>query len=191
MFLQKLFNARLPIIYHGVTNLKAYVGLTCKTGSFNEVLKKLLFSLKIDQEDVFLLFGPVDVLIRFCNLKSVEEFVEKCITPIRMIGADDDLITKTISLVVASEGPFLDEKPYAFLFLNTKPKSAEAVQDQLLHLPEVLSADVVLGSYDVICSLKAKDNAELETSILLIQQTPGLISSVTSIVSPIKVMPDW
>ncbi len=171
--------------------MKAYVGLTCKPGAYNEVLKKLLFSLHIDQQNVFLLFGPVDILIGFPNLASVEEFVEKWVTPIRMIGAEDDLITKTMSLIVASEGPKLSEKPFAFLFLNTKPQSAEDVKTKLLTIPDVLSADVVLGPFDVICSIKAEDREDLETTVLLIQQIDGLVSSATSIVSPIKFLPDW
>jgi hypothetical protein len=171
--------------------MKAYMGLNCKPGAYNEVLKKLLFGLKIDQQNVFLLFGPVDVLIKFTNLVSVEEFVDKWINPIRMIGAEDDLITKTMSLIVASEGPALTEKPFAFLFLNTKPQSVQNVRAKLLTLPEVLSADIVLGPFDMICSIKAEDHEDLETSVLLIQQIAGIESSVTSIVSPNKVLPDW
>ncbi len=167
------------------------MGLTCKPGAYNEVLKKLLIGLNIDQQNVFLLFGPVDILVRFTNLTSVEEFVEKWVNPIRMIGAEDDLITKTMSLIVACEGPTLAEKPFAFLFLNTKPQSIEDVRTKLLTLPEVLSADSVLGPFDVICSVKAEDHEDLETSVLLIQQITGLESSVTSIVSPRKVLPDW
>jgi nitrate reductase NapAB chaperone NapD len=171
--------------------MKAYMGLTCKPGAFNEVLKKLIFDLKIDQQNVFLLFGPVDILISFTNLTNVEEFVEKWVYPIRMIGAENDLITKTMSLIVASEGPALTEKPFAFLFLNTKPQSAKDIMTKLLTLPEVLSADIVLGPFDLICSIKAEDHEDLETSVLLIQQIAGIESSFTSIISPIRVLPDW
>jgi len=171
--------------------MKAYMGLTCKPGAYNEVLKKLLLGFNLDQKNVFLLFGSVDILIRFVNLVNVEEFVEKWVNPIRMLGAEDDMIAKTTSLIVASEGPTLSVKPFAFLFLNTKPQCAEDVRLKLLTLPEVLSADMVLGSFDVICTIKAEDHEDLETSVLVIQQIPGLVSSVTSIVSPIKVLPDW
>lgn len=171
--------------------MKAYMGLTCKPGAYNEVLKKLLFSLNIDQQNVFLLFGPVDILVRFQNLTTVEEFIEKWVNPIRMIGANEDLITKTMSLIVAAEGPACSEKPFAFLFLNTKPQNVEDVRTKLLRIPEVLSADSVLGPYDIICSVKAEDYDDLETSVLLIQQIDGLESSITSVVSPIKVLPDW
>ena len=171
--------------------MKAYMGLTCKSGSYNEVLKKLLIGLNIDQQNVFLLFGPIDILIQFPDLKSVDEFAERWFNPIRMIGAEDDLITKTASSIVISEGPKLAEKPFAFIFLNTKPKNLGTARGKLLGISEVRSADSVLGTYDIICSVKVEDNAELETIVSVIQQIQGIESSLTSIVSPIRVMPDW
>jgi hypothetical protein len=171
--------------------MKAYMGLTCKPGSYNEVLKKLLLGFHIDQQNVFLLFGPVDILVQFVDLKDLQEFTEKWFNPIRMIGADEDLIAKTVSLVAISEGPKLSEKPFAFIFLNTKPKNLETVRAKLLTIPEVLSADSVFGPFDVICSVKAADPEELETLVSVIQQIPGIETSFTSIVSPIRVLPDW
>ncbi len=171
--------------------MKAYMGLKCKPGSYNEVLKKLLFSLCLDQQNVFLLFGPVDILIQFPGLKDTQEFIDKWFNPIRLLGEDEEWITKTVSLVVISEGPKLAEKPYAFIFFNAEPKSLENVRTQLLKIPEVLTADSVFGPYDVICSVKATGPQELETLILLLQQIQGIESSTTSIVSPIRTMPDW
>jgi hypothetical protein len=171
--------------------MKAYMGLICKPGSYNEVLKKLLLGLHIDQQNVFLLFGPVDILVQFPDLKDFQEFTEKYFNPIRMIGADEDMISKTVSLVVISEGPRLSEKPFAFIFLNVKPKNLETVRVDLLKIPEVLSADSVFGPFDVLCSVKAADPQELETLVSLIQQIQGIESSSTSIVSTIKILPDW
>ena len=74
--------------------MKAYMGLTCKTGAYDQVLKKLLIGLNIDQKNVFLLFGPVDILIQFPELKSLEDFVENWFNPVRMIGAEEDLSCK-------------------------------------------------------------------------------------------------
>jgi hypothetical protein len=108
-----------------------------------------------------------------------------------MIGADEDMISKTVSLVVISEGPRLSEKPFAFIFLNVKPKNLETVRVDLLKIPEVLSADSVFGPFDVLCSVKAADPQELETLVSLIQQIQGIESSSTSIVSTIKILPDW
>jgi hypothetical protein len=171
--------------------MKAYMGLKCKPGSYNEVLKKLLFGLHIDQQNVNLLFGPLDILIQFRNLKDFPEFIEKWFNPIRMIGEEEGWITKTLSLIVISEGSKLIERPFAFIFLNTKPNSLETVRTKLLTIPEVLSADSVFGPYDIICSVKAEDPEELETLVLVIQQIQGIEDSATSIVSPIKILPDW
>lgn len=174
------------------------MGLTCKVGAHTEVLKRLLNlcirgegRVCLYEQDIFLLFGPIDILIQFSGLKSLEEFIEKSFNPIRMIGAEEDLITKTLSLIVISEGPPLMEKPFAFLFLNTKPKSLENVRTKLLTIPNVLTADSVLGPYDIICAVKAKDHMELEQIILSVQNISGVESLITSIVAPIKVLPEW
>jgi hypothetical protein len=171
--------------------LKAYIGLTCKPGAFNEVLKKLMHQQFIDQQDIFLLFGPVDILIRLVNLKSLDELIEKWFNPVRMIGAEEDLITKTLSLIVISKGPLLTERPFAFVFLNVKPKNLENVRQSLLTFPEVLSADTVFGPHDVICSVKAADQMDLLCIVTKIQEIPGVECSVTSIISPIKIFPEW
>jgi len=161
------------------------MGLTCKTGFYTDVLMKLL-DLDILNENIFLLFGPVDILVRFTGLKSLDEFIEKWFNSVRMIGAEEDLITKTLSLIVISEGPLLAEKPFAFIFLNAQPKNLENVQKSLLTFPEVLSADTVFGPYDVICSVKAKDHKDLERVISRIQKIPGTISTMTAIVASIS-----
>ncbi len=171
--------------------MKAYMGLKCKPGAYNEVLNKLLLGLQIDQQNVHLLFGPVDILVQFPDLNDLQEFIQKWFNPIRLIGQEEDQLAKTVSLIVISEGPKLTENPYAFIFLNTEPRNLENVRTDLLKIPEVLSADSVFGPYDVICAVKASDAKELETLVLLIQQIPGVQNSATSIVSPIRLMPDW
>ena len=108
-----------------------------------------------------------------------------------MIGAEEDLIAKTLSLFVITEGPNLSEQPSAFIFLHTKPKNLENVRESLLNITEVLSADSVFGPYDVICAVKAKDQRQLERTVASIQKIPGVDGSMTSIVSPIPVLPDW
>lgn len=174
------------------------MGLTCKVGAHTEVLKRLLNlcihgedRVCLYEQDIFLLFGPIDILIQFSGLRSLDEFIEKSFNPIRLLGAEEDLITKTLSLIVILEGPPLIEKPFAFVFINTKPKNLEEAQTKLLKIPNVLTADGVLGPYDIICAVKAKDHTELEQTILNIQNIPGVESLITSIVAPIKVLPEW
>ena len=50
--------------------MKAYMSLTCKVGTYNKVLEELL-KLNIPKSDIFLLFGPTDILIQFKKLKNV------------------------------------------------------------------------------------------------------------------------
>ena len=161
--------------------------LSCKTGAYNEVLKKIL-ELGIPRGDVFLLFGPVDMLVQFIELKNLDEFIEKWFNPIRMIGAEEALVTKTMTFIVIQEGPSYAEEPFAFLFLNTQPRNLENVRGALLTIPEVLSADTIFGPYDVVCSVRAKDRVDLERVIAYIQKNiPGIEGTMTTIVALLRV----
>ena len=167
--------------------MKAYISLTCKAGAYNRVLKDLL-DLNIPRGDIFLLFGPMDILVQFSNFKSLDEFKAKWFNPIRMIGAEEAIIAKTLTFIVISESPLFTEEPFAFIFLNTQPRNLEKVRRSLLNIPEVLSADTVFGPHDVICSVKVKDRAELERVISYIQNSiPGIEGSMTTIVALIRI----
>jgi hypothetical protein len=167
--------------------MKAYISLTCKAGAYNRVLKELL-DMNVPRGDIFLLFGPMDILIQFNNFESLDEFITKWFNPVRMIGAEEALITKTLTFIVISESPSFAEEPYALIFLNTQPRNLEKVRRSLLDISEVLSADTVFGPYDVICSIKVKDKVELERVISNIQDTiPGIEGSMTAIVALIRI----
>ena len=166
------------------------MGLSCKAGSSMDVFMALVRKF-IDQRDIFLLFGPVDILIRFNRIESVKEFTEKWFNPIRMIGANEDLINKTLSFITISEGPDFSIKPFAFVFFNTKPKYLETVRVKLLKIPEVLSADSVFGPYDLLASVNVRDHAELETLVLLMQQITGVKNTTVSIVAGANLLPDY
>ena len=167
--------------------MKAYISLACKVGAYNRVLVELL-KLNISRGDIFLLFGPIDILIQFSELKSLDEFIEKWFNPIRMICAEETLITKTLTFIVISEGPLFNEKPFAYIFLNTQPRNLETVRKALMNIPQILSADTVFGPYDVICPVKAKDRVELERVISNIQNNiPGIEGSLTAIVALIRI----
>jgi DNA-binding Lrp family transcriptional regulator len=167
--------------------MKAYISLTCKTGAYNRVLNELL-KMKVPRGDVFLLFGPVDILIQFKELENLDEFVENWFNPVRMIGAEETLITKTLTFIVISEGPSFVEEPFAFVFLNAQPRNLEKVQEALLAVPEVLSADTVFGPYDIICAIGARDTTDLERIVRDIQKNiPGIEGSMTAVVALMRV----
>ncbi len=163
--------------------MKAYMGLSCKVGAFNRVLDELI-KLNLSKKDVFLLFGPIDILIQFRDLKKLDEFINKWFNPIRNITPQEVLVERTQTLIVISEGKPFAEEPYAFLFLNTQPRNLEEVQEKLGKIPQVLSADTVLGPYDVIVAVKAKDKEDLKQLIAQIQEkVPFIQGTVTAIVA--------
>lgn len=167
--------------------MKAYMSLTCKVGTYNKVLEELL-KLKIPKGDIFLLFGPTDILIQFKDLKDIEDFSKKWFTPIRMECCKDNLITKTMTFIVAKNGPSFMEEPFAFMFLNVRPQHLESTQEALLKIKEVISSDIVFGPYDLITPLRAKDRVDLERVVSLIHKTiPGIEGVSTTIVAMFRI----
>ena len=162
--------------------MKAYMALSCKVGSFNRVIDELI-KLHLSKKDVFLLFGPVDILVQFCGLNDLDEFIKKWFNPIRAITLQEPMIEKTQTFIVISEGKSFTEEPYAFLFLNTQPRNLEQVQEALQNTPQVLSADTVFGPYDVICAVRAEDRANLQRLVSTIQEIPNVQGTMSGIVA--------
>jgi DNA-binding Lrp family transcriptional regulator len=157
--------------------------LSCKVGAFTKVLDELI-NMGLSKKDIFLLLGPVEVLIQLRGLKNLDEFVSKWFDPIRKITAQEAIIDKTQTLIVISEGKSFVEEPYAFLFLHTQPRNLELVQEKLQGIPKVLSADTVFGPYDVVCAVKANDNKDLQLLISQIQrEVPQIQGTETAIVA--------
>ena len=173
--------------------MKAYMTLSCKTGVFNTILDELTINTVLDElikmdlsmKDVFLLFGPVDILVQL-HFRDIDEFITKWFNPIRAITPQEPMIEKTETLIVVNEGRPLTEEPYAFLFLNTQPRNIELVQKQLQNIPNVLSADTVFGPYDVICAVKASGKEDLKRLVFQIQkEVQHIQGTVTAIVASI------
>jgi hypothetical protein len=163
--------------------MKAYIGLSCKVGVFNRVLDELI-KLNLSKKDVFLLFGPIDILVQFRGLRSLDEFITKWFNPIRNITPQEAMIERTQTLIVISEGKAFTEEPYAFLFLNTQPRNLEEVQEKLQAIPQVLSSDTVFGPYDVVVAVKASGKEDLKRLIAQIQEkVPHIQGTVTAIVA--------
>jgi hypothetical protein len=157
--------------------------LSCKVGAYNRVLDELI-KMNLSKKNVFLLFGPVDILVEFSGLKSLDEFVNNWFNPIRMLTPEEPMIDKTQTLIVISEGRQFSEEPYAFLFLNMQPRNLEKVQEALQNISGVLSADTVFGPYDVICAVRVGNKVELQKLIAKIQkEVPHIQGTVTAIVA--------
>ena len=163
------------------------MGLTCKGGCYNQVLEKLT-AMNIPIGDIFLLYGPIDVLVRFDGFSGLDEFVKKWFNPVRMIGAEEKLIAKTTTYIVVIEGTTFMEKPFAFMFLNVQPRDVVAAQQRLLKLPQVVSADFVFGPCDLIVPIRARNNVDLER---VVQAIHGAVSGIeeahTTVVAMIQI----
>lgn len=150
--------------------------------AINTVLDELI-KMNLSMKDVFLLFGPVDILVQL-HFKDLDEFINKWFNPIRAITPQEPMIEKTQTLIVISEGKSFTEEPYAFLFLNTQPRNLEQLQKELQSIPNVLSSDTVFGPYDVICAVKASDKEDLKRLVFQIQKEVSHIQgTVTAIVA--------
>ena len=162
--------------------MKAYMAISCKVGYFNRVLDELI-KMGLTKKDVFLLFGPLDILVQFNSLFSLDDFIKNWFDPIRKITEQEPMIEKTQTYLVISEGKPFNEEPYAFLFLNSQPRNLEEVQQKLQKVPQVLSADTVFGPYDLICAVKASDRADLQELVAKVEQISGIQDTVTEIVA--------
>jgi hypothetical protein len=161
------------------------MALSCKAGAYNSVLDELI-KMDLSKKDVFLLFGPIDILIQFRELKDLPDFVNKWFNPIRMLTPEEPMIDKTQTFIVISEGEAFEEEPYAFLFIDVQPRNLEKVQKELQKIPEVLSADTVFGPYDVIAAVRVGSKIELQKVIARIQkEVPYIDDTTTAIVSPL------
>lgn len=167
--------------------MRAWMGLTCKGGCYNKVLEQLT-KMDIPLGDIFLLYGPIDVLVKFEGFNSIDEFVKKWFNPVRMVGAEEKLIAKTMTYIVVMEGPTFMEEPFAFMFLNVQPRDVELAQQTLLKIPQVISADFVFGPCDLIVPVRAKNNVDLERVVHAIHcAVSGIEEAHTTVVAMIRI----
>ena len=163
------------------------MGLTCKAGCYNKVMAELT-KLDIPTWDIFLLYGPIDVLVKFEGFNSLNEFVEKWFNPVRMVCSKERLIAKTMTYVVVIEGPSFMEEPFAFMFLNVHPRDVEEAQQTLLRNTHVISADFVFGPCDLIVPVRAKNNADLERVVSSIHcDVSGIEEAYTTVVAMMRI----
>jgi hypothetical protein len=145
-----------------------------------------LVALKVPRGDSFLLFGPIDILIEFRGVTDLEEYIERWLTPISRIGEGEKLVTDTLTLIVGKEGRLVREIPFAVIFLSVQPQQFETVRRGIQSVPEVLSADLVFGPYDIICPVRAKNMADLEQVVLSVQtRVSGIERTLTCLVKAV------
>ncbi len=154
-------------------------------------MKKLLFRLYIDPQNIFLLDSSIDILVQFDQFDGLEQFITDGFNPVRTVGMQEDLFTKIQSYLVLSESGCLKQKPFAFVFINALTENTEAVRNKLLRIPQVLSADRVLGPYNVIGSVKANESKDCKCVVSTIEHIPEVSNYTTALVDNRELFPDW
>lgn len=67
----------------------------------------------------------------------------------------------------------------AFVLIQTEVGKALLIAEQIRQLPGVLSAEDVLGPYDVVVRIESADGTELPTVVQRIQRVSGITRTLT------------
>ncbi|MFD4181465.1 Lrp/AsnC ligand binding domain-containing protein [Rhodococcus sp. NPDC058514] len=67
----------------------------------------------------------------------------------------------------------------AFVLIQTEVGKALLIAEQIRQLPGVLSAEDVVGPYDVVVRVEATDGTELPTVVQRIQRVTGITRTLT------------
>ncbi len=140
--------------------LKAYVLISCETGSERSVISNLKLIETVNE--VFGTFGSYDVLAKIES--DTEEKLRQVITKkVRMVPK----IRATLTLMAHENGLFgkklsSDEKEtldrvasQAYVAIHCKKTQESEVLRDLSDIPEIIEGDIVMGSYDIMCKVAA------------------------------------
>ena len=137
--------------------LKAYVLISCETGSERSVISNLKLIETVNE--VFGTFGSYDIIAKMES--NTEEKLRQAITKkVRLVPK----IRATLTLMAHENGLFgkklsSDEKEIldraasqAYVAIHCKKiQEIEVLSD----IPEVIEGDIVMGSYDIMCKVAA------------------------------------
>ena len=147
---------------------KAYVVMTCDLGSETDVIESLK---KVEGvKEAHGILGLYD-LIAHVELDSEKEIRDTITKIVRKIPKIKSTMTMTRA---ESEELFLKPKAsdggtsssQAYLMIHCNKGDEYPTLKNLCSIPEVKEADVVFGSYDVICKLESSDEESLQNTIL-------------------------
>lgn len=163
---------------------KAYVLITNESGSENSIITHLN---KIDNvKEAFGSFGPYDIItkINADNLKQLENNISKKIRKIPKIRS-------TLTLLVNEVGSFSKindiEKEIlethlvrAFIIIHCSVSDEFDILTKLKEIPEVVEADVLMGSFEILATVVAPTYNEIsEIASMKIRKLKNIKSTIT------------
>jgi DNA-binding Lrp family transcriptional regulator len=156
--------------------VKVYTAINTKPGGFRSVIEGLqdkFPSVRIDG-----IIGLYE-LIFCCDSKNETEFYEHVIKPMMV---DQSIKSAQSYVVLKSMQKDNQEAPAAYIFVHLMPGSSDYVQEKLFNYPEVLSADIVVGDWDLISTVSIKSISDLWKFLGEIAHISGVCRTVTAIV---------
>ncbi len=170
--------------------LKAYVLISCETGSERSVISNLKLIETVNE--VFGTFGSYDIIAKMES--NTEEKLRQAITKkVRLVPK----IRATLTLMAHENGLFgkklsSDEKEIldraasqAYVAIHCKKIQEIEVLSDLSDIPEVIEGDIVMGSYDIMCKVAAPTYNDISDVVTKkIRKIKDIMTTITLNVIP-------
>ena len=164
--------------------VKVYVLILNESGAENSILSNLK---RIENvKEAYGAFGAYDIITKLQddNLQDIEKSISKQIRRIPKIRS-------TLTLPVYEKNSFCKinetekeilEKHMAIAFsiIHCKSSNELPVMEELKKIPEVIEADIVIGSFEILCKIVAPTYNEISCIVTnKIRKIPNIKSTVT------------
>ena len=144
---------------------KAYVLISNESGAEDSIISNLN---RIDSiKEAHGTFGAYDIITKLHsdNLQKIEYDISKNIRKISKIRSTLTLLvneTETISKINEIEKEVLEKHMVqAFVIIHCNPSNEIAVLHQLKEIPELVEADILIGSFEILCTIVAPTYNEI------------------------------
>ncbi len=144
---------------------KAYVLISSESGAEDSIISNLN---RIDSiKEAHGTFGTYDILTKLYsdNILKIEHDISKKIRKIPKIRSTLTLLvneTEAISKINEVEKEVLEKHmAQAFVIIHCNTSNEIAVLHKLKEIPEVVEADILIGSFEIICTIVAPTYNEI------------------------------
>ena len=141
--------------------------MNCKLGYEKDVISSLFQVGSV--KEVHGLFGLYDVIAKLeSDEKSIQKDLSEKIRKIPFITTTMTLMStgdENIFEKITEIQPIGPQMSQAYIVIYCNQGEEFSVLRSLVHIPEVIEADVLYGFYDVICKIAASDYKELSKII--------------------------
>jgi len=163
---------------------KAYVLLVNESGADNSVISnlKMIDSVK----EAYGAFGAYDIITKLKDesFKKIEQDISKKIRTIPKVRSTLTLQVyekESFCKINEIENEILDQHmSKAFSIIRCKTSNEIPIMQELKKIPEIIEADVVIGSFEILCKIFAPTYNEISEIITnKIRKIPNIQSTIT------------